>query len=57
MIHLYDLGQEPDLFGPTLEFARGAAAGRKVELAGKSVVRTYAPKTYHVVLDLAVSGK
>ncbi len=57
VIHLYDLGHEPDLFGPTLEFAQKAAAGRKIELVGKSVVRTYAPKTYHVVLDLAVGGK
>ncbi len=55
IIHLYDFGQEPDLFGPTLKFAREAIPNREIELAGKSVVRTYAPKTYHIVLDIAVS--
>lgn len=58
VIHLYDFGQEPDIFGPSLEFARSAAAkkGFKVDLLGKREVRSYAIRCYHVVLDLALSG-
>ncbi len=56
VVHFYDFGEEPDLFGPSLEFAREAAGERKVELIGKRVVRSYAPKVYHVVLDLLISG-
>lgn len=56
VIHFYDFGEEPDLFGPSLEFALKAAGGRKVELTGKRIVRSYAPKVYHVVLDLLIFG-
>lgn len=55
-VHFYDFGEEPDLFVPSLKFAREAAGGRKVELTGKRIVRSYAPKVYHVVLDLLVSA-
>jgi tRNA (guanine37-N1)-methyltransferase len=56
VIHFYDFGHEPDLFGPSLEFARKQAGGRKIELVNSRVVRSYAPKIYHVVLDLSVSA-
>ena len=55
VVHFYDFGREPDSFGPSLEFVRGAARERKVELLGSRKVRSYAPKCYHVVLDLAIS--
>jgi len=57
VVHLYDFGKEPELFRPSLEFARAAAAvkGRKVELLGNRAIRSYATKVYHVVLDLKVS--
>ncbi len=57
VVHLYDFGNEPELFRPSLEFARAAAAakGRKVELLGSRAIRSYAIRVYHVVLDLEVS--
>lgn len=58
VIHFYDFGQEPDIFGPSLEFVRSAAASRgsKVTLLGARKVRSYATRCYHVVLDLALLG-
>lgn len=56
IIHFYDFGEEPDLFGPSLEFAREAAGERMVKLVGSRVVRSYAPKVYHIVLDLLISS-
>lgn len=57
VVHLYDFGQEPDVFGPSFEFARSQAASRglKVDLLGARKVRSYATRCYHVVLDLAIS--
>jgi len=57
VVHLYDFGKEPELFKPSLEFARAAAAakGRKAELLGNRAIRSYATKVYHIVLDLKVS--
>jgi tRNA (guanine37-N1)-methyltransferase len=58
VIHFYDFGQEPDVFGPSLEFARSATASRglKATLLGARKIRSYATRCYHVVLDLALSG-
>ncbi len=57
VVHLYDFGKEPELFRPSLEFARAAAAAKekKVELLGNKAIRSYATRVYHVVLDLKVS--
>jgi tRNA (guanine37-N1)-methyltransferase len=55
-VHFYDFGEEPDLFGSSLKFAREAAGEREVKLTEKRVVRSYAPKVYHVVLDLLISS-
>jgi tRNA (guanine37-N1)-methyltransferase len=55
VIHFYDFGRSPDLFGPSLEFVRGAVKERKVELLNSRVVRSYAPRCFHIVLDLAIS--
>lgn len=58
VIHLYDFGDEPDVFGPPFEFARSAAAqkGFKVDLLGARKIRSYAIRCYHVVLDLELSS-
>ncbi len=56
VIHFYDFGEEPDLFGPSLEFVREAASGRKIEPIEKRILRSYAPRIYHVVLDLLISS-
>ena len=58
VIHFYDFGREPDVFGPSLEFARSAAASRgfKVTLLGARKIRSYATRCYHVVLDLAFTA-
>lgn len=54
IIHFYDYGEEPDIFAPSFQFAKGAVKGKKVELLDKRKVRSYAPNLYHVVLDLQV---
>jgi len=58
MIHFYDFGEAPDIFGPSLEFARGAAIarGRNVELLDKRIIRSYAPRCCHIVLDLLIGS-
>lgn len=58
VVHFYDFGREPDVFGPSFEFARSVAApkGFRVEQLGARKVRSYATRCYHVVLDLALSG-
>ncbi len=57
IIHFYDYGEDPDLFGPSLDFVRDEASGKSVELRDKRVVRSYAPNLYHVVLDLQIEPK
>lgn len=56
VIHFYDYGRQPEIFGPSLEFARNAAAieGREVELLDGRAIRSYAPRCYHIALDLSV---
>ena len=57
VVHFYDFGKEPEIFNPSLEFARSAALlkGRKVELLGSRAIRSYATRVYHIVLDLKMS--
>lgn len=55
IVNFYDYGEEPELFEPSFEFARKEASEWNVELKDKSVVRSYAPNLYHVVLDLSFS--
>ncbi|MFB0500576.1 MAG: class I SAM-dependent methyltransferase family protein [Candidatus Hadarchaeaceae archaeon] len=57
VVHFYDFGKEPELFDPSLEFARAAAAkkGKKVELLESRAIRSYATKVYHIVLDLKIT--
>jgi tRNA (guanine37-N1)-methyltransferase len=58
-IHFYDFGQAPDLFSPSLDFARRAAAEKNfvIELLGARAIRSYAPRRHHIVLDLSISKK
>ena len=57
VVHFYDFGKEPELFGPSLEFARAVAAkkGKKIELLESRAIRSYATKVYHIVLDLKIT--
>ncbi len=57
VVHFYDFGKEPELFGPSLEFVRAVAAtkGKKVELLGSRAIRSYATRVYHIVLDLKIT--
>lgn len=57
VVHFYDFGEEPDVFDPPFKFAERAAEeeGFRVELLGSRIVRPYAIRCYHVVLDLRVS--
>lgn len=58
-IHFYDFGKAPDLFTPSLDFARRFAAtkGREVRLLNSRTIRSYAPRCYHIVLDLIISSR
>jgi tRNA (guanine37-N1)-methyltransferase len=57
VIHFYDYGREPDPFGPSAEYvAREARArGLRAEVLAARRVRSYAPRCYHVVLDLRIA--
>jgi len=59
IVHFYDFGQEPDLYGPSLNFVRSSAAekGLEVILLGARKVRSYATRCYHIVLDLCVERR
>ncbi|MEM3401923.1 MAG: class I SAM-dependent methyltransferase family protein [Candidatus Hadarchaeales archaeon] len=58
MVHFYDFGSEPDVFGPSEEFVRKEAAGRGLEatVVKRRKVRSYAPRCYHIVLDVMIGG-
>ena len=59
IVHFYDFGQEPDIFGPSLDFVRSFAAegGLDVNLLDSRKVRSYATRCYHVVLDLGIGRR
>lgn len=54
VVHFYDFGHEPDVFGPSLDFTRSSAAneGFDIKLLEARKIRSYATRCYHVVLDL-----
>jgi len=58
-IHFYDFGKTPNLFTPSLDFVRkfAAAKGREVRLLNSRTIRSYAPRCYHIVLDLIISSR
>jgi len=57
IIHFYDYGEEPDIYGPSFRFVSSEASKRgfKSTLAGSRRVRSYAPRCYHIVLDVMLS--
>ena len=59
VVHFYDFGDAQDLFSPSLEFVRRAAEEKnfKVEMVNARAIRSYAPRVFHVVLDLAITKK
>ena len=59
IIHFYDFGHAPDIISSSLEFARRTAEEKnfKVELLKGRAIRSYAPRVFHVALDLAISKK
>jgi tRNA (guanine37-N1)-methyltransferase len=59
IIHFYNFGRPPDILGPSFQFARSSASvkGLKAELLKGRAIRSYAPRCYHIVLDLLISGK
>ena len=56
VVHFYDITHEDDLYSTSWELIQGAAArvGRKVECAGKRIVRSYAPYQYNVCIEFRV---
>lgn len=57
IVHFYDYGEEPDIYGPSLDFVRSnaAAQGLEIKLLAARKIRSYAVRCYHIVLDLKVS--
>jgi tRNA (guanine37-N1)-methyltransferase len=58
VVHFYDVGQEPDVFGPSTGFAMDVAnkRGMKATILGQRKIRSYATRCYHIVLDLLFQG-
>jgi tRNA (guanine37-N1)-methyltransferase len=58
IVHFYDVGEEPDVFGPSINFANEVARGRglSVDSIGQRKIRSYATRCYHIVLDLLFQG-
>jgi len=56
IIHFYDYGREPDPFGPSEHYVTETAKklGFIAEILGERKIRSYAPRCYHVVLDVLV---
>lgn len=56
IIHYYGITPEDDLFESSIELIRAAAekAGRKIEILGKRVVRSYAPHQYNICIEARV---
>jgi tRNA (guanine37-N1)-methyltransferase len=54
VVHFYDYGREPAPFESPAEFLKRAAEkrGLRAEILAAKRVRSYAPKCYHVVLDV-----
>ena len=57
IVHFYDYGEEPGIYGPSLDFVRSnaAAQGLEIKLLAARKIRSYAVRCYHIVLDLKIS--
>ncbi|MEM2679033.1 MAG: class I SAM-dependent methyltransferase family protein [Candidatus Hadarchaeales archaeon] len=56
IVHFYDYGQEPDVFEPSEKYVIETAEklGFQTEIIGRRKVRSYAPRCYHVAIDVLV---
>lgn len=56
IVHFYDFGSEPDVFGPSSDFVRRSAAerGLEAEILERRKIRSYATRVYHVALDVRI---
>ncbi len=54
VIHFYDVGEEPDPFSPSIEFLSEKICKKKfkIKVLERRIIRSYAVRCYHVVLDL-----
>lgn len=54
IVHFYDYGNEPDPFGPSAKFVseQASAHGFSAHVLNQRKVRSYAPRCYHIVLDV-----
>jgi tRNA (guanine37-N1)-methyltransferase len=59
IIHFYDFGSEPDVFGPSAEFVERMTAerGLKARVLNQRKIRSYATKCYHIALDLSLEPR
>jgi len=57
IIHFYDYGWEPDPFSPSEQYVLRVLEehGLTGEILEKRKVRSYAPRCYHIVLDISVT--
>jgi len=58
IIHFYDYGEEPDVYGPSFEFVSSIASkwNFKTSLLECRKIRSYAPKCYHIALDISLTS-
>ncbi len=59
VVHFYTFGNEPDVFGPSIDFAESVAAkkGFKIEVLKKREIRSYATRCYHIAVDLSLESR
>lgn len=58
VVHFYDFGRSPDPFGPSIKFVEEFASSRgyQAEVLSSRIVRSYAPRCFHIALDLRFKG-
>ncbi|MGC8816412.1 MAG: class I SAM-dependent methyltransferase [Candidatus Hadarchaeum sp.] len=58
IIHFYDYGEEPDIFGPSIDFVKTEASKKRFEakMLGARKIRSYATRCYHIALDLELKS-
>ncbi len=59
VVHYYTFGNEPDVFGPSIDFAGDVAAkkGFRMEVLEKREIRSYATRCYHIAVDLGLKPR
>ncbi|MEM2874452.1 MAG: class I SAM-dependent methyltransferase family protein [Candidatus Hadarchaeales archaeon] len=58
-IHFYDYGEEPDVYGPSFKFVSLTAEkwGFEANLMESRKIRSYAPRCFHIVLDVLLTKR